>query len=222
MVVGTDAHFVLAAVGPAAHFVIAEVHIAVAGVDGEVLIDVVGHAGAHVPGEVGEAVIHGHVGAAVMHVIAGIGEGKAQTGADPGGEGGIVVDVPVQVGKKGGLVPGALHAPEIAFPRGLAVAAQGEFQFRTQRHHMHGPEVVARGQRAAQGELRVLADAGTGKAAATLSRPRVLDAHQELGSKVHAFRLDQGGHGQHGKQKQGNKGAFHVLSSKKVFWCTES
>ena len=72
------------------------------------------------------------------------------------------MEIPKQVGKQGGAVPGALDLLDggaAVTPGFFVVAAQGKFQFGTQGQHLLGPEVVTHSQSATKGELAVLVNA---------------------------------------------------------------
>ena len=99
IVVRPAADFILFTTHPGADFIIAQAHKAAGGVNGEIFIETVGRA--HVPGEVGETVVHGElVAVGAMDVKAGIIEGQPQSGADVGREGRILMEIPEQVGKE--------------------------------------------------------------------------------------------------------------------------
>ena len=196
-------------------FVVTQADETVGSVNGEIFIKAVRRAHAHVPGEVGETVVRGKLVATIGgKIIPRVIEGQAQTGADIGRKGTVVVEVPEQVGKERGVVPGALdvaHIDAAVAPGLFAVAAHGEFNFRAQGQHLLRPEVIPQGQRAAQGKLAVVVHARTGQSGRTFHPASVLNAHQELGSQVHAgaFRRGQTGQGKRQHKRQSGNNTFH-------------
>ena len=103
-----------------------------------------------------------------------------------GGEGSGVVEVVVDVGKKGGGIEGHVTSATNTTPLGFAVATHGKFELDAQGEHVLGPEVIAGCQSATKGELAVGIHAKATHAVAAVHCSRVLYGHQELGSKVHA------------------------------------
>lgn len=151
VVVGSVAHFVLHAVGVCADLIVAQPHKTVGGVKSDIFGEIVGQSRADIPGEVGEAIVRRERAAAIGgEVIAGIIEGQSQACADIRRQRRVIVEIPEQVRKQRGIIPGAfdiVHKAAAVAPAFFTVAAHGKFNFRSAgaasaaaRNHSPEPE----------------------------------------------------------------------------------